>query len=265
MVRPLLALWLSSVVGCVALIGVDLDPTLRQPGAAGDEAGIDSNVTADGCVRNNCDFLGVACGSPADGCGGTLRCTDCANGCTPSSKAAACAGRCGAVEDGCGNNHDCGTAECGDASSTCFEGRCCQPTLECGDACGVTLARGCGLGTLECPGPAGGDTYVCHDGVRCQPATCGSTCGSTIPDGCGNSLDCPQPAPPAVCYQGQACVPQQCEDRCDGSVEPGCGLPPFICGAIPCKNNTCCVYNEEREYAVCTPKAKPSDACPLEL
>jgi len=260
----LLLLWLSSMAGCVALVGVDLDPTLRIPGSGEAGAPGDPNVTADGCVRANCDSLGVACGTPEDGCGGTLNCTDCTNGCTPSDPAVACVGRCGAVKDGCGGNHDCGAGACGDGGAICFEGSCCNPVLECGTACGVTLPRGCGLPPLECPGPGSGDTYICHEGTRCEPATCGNACDTIILDGCGGNVTCPPAQAPAVCYQGQVCYPQGCGNRCDGEVEPGCGLPTERCFRNQCPGNDCCQYNADLQYSECTPNPNPGTICSIQ-
>lgn len=261
----LLVLWLSSVAGCVALVGVDLDPSLQLPGSVGEGGSSgDPNVTADGCVRSNCDSLGVACGNPEDGCGGTLSCTDCANGCTPSNAAVACTGRCNAVADGCGGFHDCGAAACGDAGAICFETRCCEPTFECGDACGVSVPRGCGLGSLECPGPGVSDTYVCFEGKRCTPRACDGQCDVDILDGCGGTLHCPAPALPQVCYQGQVCYPQGCGPRCDGEVDPGCGLEPERCWRNLCPGNQCCTYIPEFQHSECMPNDNPGTACMIQ-
>lgn len=261
--RPLLVLWLSSVVGCAALLGVDLDPVLQLPDSAGEGGAGQTNVTADGCVRSNCDSLGVACGSPDDGCGGTLSCTRCVDGCTPSNAAVACTGRCGAVGDGCGGFHDCGAAACGDAGAICFEGSCCKPVLECGDACGVTIDRGCGLGALSCPGPGSGDSFVCFEGKRCQPATCGAACDTTLLDGCGGSVYCPAPSAPAVCYQNEVCFPESCFGRCDGQVEPGCGQATQFCSINACQPNECCTYQPDLMYSTCSPNPNPALECML--
>lgn len=259
----LLLLWLGSSVGCAALLGVDLDPSLQLPGSG--EAGVsgssDRDVTADGCVRTSCVALGVACGQPDDQCGGTLRCTDCADGCTPSNPSVACVGRCGAVGDGCGGFHDCGASACGDAGAICFENSCCEPRFECGDACGVSVPRGCGLGSLECPGPGFGDGYVCYQGKRCRPQSCGSRCNVDIDDGCGQTIHCDAPQVPAVCHLNEVCFPQECGERCDGFIEQGCGLGSRNCNHNICAANQCCVYDPGVLYSICQPNQNPQYEC----
>jgi hypothetical protein len=79
------------------------------------------------CQPFTCAQLGTNCGPLSDGCGGTLNCGTCPegqacgvggipnvcgynDGCSPLTRANACAGRnCGTVSDGCRGTYSCGT------------------------------------------------------------------------------------------------------------------------------------------------------------
>jgi cellobiose epimerase len=123
------------------------------------------------CTPATCTSLGAACGTPSNGCGGTLSCGTCPTGqtcnasfqcvasCTPST-CASLGAACGSVSDGCG-----GTLSCG----TCPTGQTCNASHQCV--------------------------------ASCTPSTCaslGAACGS-VSDGCGGTLSC------GTCPTGQTC------------------------------------------------------------
>jgi hypothetical protein len=114
------------------------------------------------CIPKTCAQLNATCGSPSDGCNGTLNCGSCP---TPDSQCNAqyqcvpcthsCVGICGNIQDSCGN-----TVTCTDS--------CCSPPVTCGTN---TIAGTCCTGTSACVTPSCG---------ACQKLDpCGATC---IPD-----------------------------------------------------------------------------------
>ena len=86
-----------------------------------------------GCTPKTCDQIGAACGTPTDGCGGTLDCGTCEAGtcvknacsCTPTT-CQALGATCGVVSDGCNGALDCGSCPSG---QTCQTG---APANHCG-------------------------------------------------------------------------------------------------------------------------------------
>src|SRR5947209_12609171 len=130
------------------------------------DATIDSGDSTDSieqagetCRPRTCLDLGASCGTPSDGCGGSLSCGTCTPpatcgasyvcGCSPSMTCASLGYACGPLIDDCGVIVDCGTCT---APSTCTAHRCgCLPTTcaavvaTCGtlsDCCGGTLSCG---------------------------------------------------------------------------------------------------------------------------
>jgi hypothetical protein len=73
------------------------------------------------CVPTTCKALHAKCGTPPDGCGGTLQCGPCVDPpCTPVT----CADlgvQCGTIDDGCGETVTCGP--CG-TNLVCCSGMC---------------------------------------------------------------------------------------------------------------------------------------------
>lgn len=91
----------------------------------------DDNANCGGasCTPNTCAGLGATCGSPSDGCGGTLACGSCGTGltcnasnqcvssCTPTT-CAALGATCGSPSNGCGGTLNCGTCSSGQSCNT---------------------------------------------------------------------------------------------------------------------------------------------------
>lgn len=89
------------------------------------------------CTPTTCSALGATCGSPSDGCGGTLACGTCATGqtcnasfqcvatCTPTT-CSALGAACGSPSDGCGGTLSCGTCPTGQTCNASFQ--CTAPT-----------------------------------------------------------------------------------------------------------------------------------------
>jgi len=153
------------------------------------------------CAPETCATLGVTCGAPADGCGGTLSC-----------------GTCGA-DASCGVDYhcECDFTVCGDAccpdGASCVDDACCTPATcaELGFECGLQT-DGCD-GGLDCGDCAGGLT--CFEGscVDCVPACAGASCGDA--DGCGGLCDGACAGADEVCVDGACtCVYVTCGDAC---------------------------------------------------
>jgi hypothetical protein len=136
------------------------------------------------CEPTTCEALGATCGTPSDGCWGTLDCGVCGPNatCTPGYVCAcdfvACADGCCPAEQVCVDGGCCGTtdADCDGVDDDCNG----QPDD------GYVPVADCGLGVcLE-----GNSPSTCVDGVEtpCQP---GSTDGTaeTICDGLDNDCD----------------------------------------------------------------------------
>jgi hypothetical protein len=95
------------------------------------------------CVPTTCAALGAACGTPSNGCGGTLSCGTCASGqacngsyqcsasCTPTTCAASGA-TCGSISNGCGGTLSCGTCVAG---QTCNSANQCEATSSGTEPC----------------------------------------------------------------------------------------------------------------------------------
>lgn len=82
------------------------------------------------CTPTTCAALGATCGSPSNGCGGTLSCGTCGSGqtcnsstftcqstCTPTT-CAALGATCGSPSNGCGGTLSCGTCSSGQTCNT---------------------------------------------------------------------------------------------------------------------------------------------------
>jgi hypothetical protein len=174
---------------------------------------------AGSCVPRTCSSLGATCGTPGDGCGGTLHCGVCT---APEVCGGAGTHRCGVIAE----------AECGQI-------RAFGELLNCG---------GCPNGTT-C---GGGGPFRCGVG-SCQPLTCAQQhAGPGITgDGCGGLIDCSTggtPVPLSWCVTPliQRCVPKPLACRqlgfnC-GVVQSACG-PSVDCGTCLapqiCQNNRC--------------------------
>ena len=86
------------------------------------------------CTPTTCAALGATCGTPSNGCGGTLSCGTCSAGqscsasnqCSPSAcvptTCAAMGATCGSVSDGCGGSLSCGS---------CVAGQVCNASHKC--------------------------------------------------------------------------------------------------------------------------------------
>ncbi|HVY25880.1 MAG TPA: discoidin domain-containing protein [Polyangiaceae bacterium] len=87
------------------------------------------NCGGSSCTPTTCAALGANCGSPSDGCGGTLSCGTCGTGytcngsnqcvssCTPTT-CAALGATCGTPSNGCGGTLNCGTCSAGNTCNT---------------------------------------------------------------------------------------------------------------------------------------------------
>ncbi|MFY2561868.1 Kelch repeat-containing protein [Corallococcus terminator] len=125
----------------LSLIASSPDKVLINGGWNRDSGGVlsrqPSELYSTGCVpATTCSAIGGQCGTPPDGCGGSLSCGACAAGsvcnsqfmcestCQPSPSN--CIGLCGCVPNGCGVVMNCGT--CADAGPACPAGqqRCCD-------------------------------------------------------------------------------------------------------------------------------------------
>jgi hypothetical protein len=173
------------------------------------------------CTPTTCTALGATCGTPPDGCGGTLSCGTCGSGQT------------------CGTTFTCQT--------TCVPKTCTTTPKQCGtitngDGCGHDLVCG---NTCQSPQTCGGGNVANVCGV-CTPTSCsaqGKNCGS-IPDGCGNTLNCGVCTSPQTCNGGGTanvcgCTPKTCAQlgkNC-GTVADGCG-GNLSCGTCP-SGQTC--------------------------
>ena len=105
------------------------------------------------CTPKTCTSLGATCGSPSDGCGGTLSCGTCASGqtcnasyqcvaaCTPQT-CASLGAVCGTPSNGCGGTLSCGTCPTGQAcnsSNQCVTATNTAPMVNAGVDRAVTL------------------------------------------------------------------------------------------------------------------------------
>lgn len=113
----------------------------------------ESSLSGGSCTPTTCSALGATCGSPSNGCGGTLSCGTCSSGytcnsssytceasCTPTT-CSALGATCGSPSNGCGGSLSCGTCSSGytcnssyacEASgggSTPCSGLCSNPTV----------------------------------------------------------------------------------------------------------------------------------------
>ena len=175
---------------------------------------------AGACVPRTCASLGATCGTPGDGCGGTLSCGQCM---APEECGGAGTYRCGVPLE----------AECGHIGVY-------GHVISCG---------GCPPGTT-CGG--GGVPYRCGVGP-CQPLTCANqNLGQGLAgDGCGGLIDCRTggtPVPNSWCrtplYRRCAPRPLACQQLgfdC-GVVQSACG-PSVDCGNClapqTCQGNRC--------------------------
>ncbi|MFH1809695.1 MAG: N-acetylmuramoyl-L-alanine amidase [Pseudomonadota bacterium] len=227
------------------------------------------------CEAKSCADLGKACGSWADGCGGTLDCGGCVGAASCDEDGAChaecvpdCGGSC-CGSDGCGG--EC-PDPCGDTGQVCDEDSCtctgaCTP-LSCatlGKQCG-SWADGCG-GTLDCGGCSG--PASCDEDGACQapcvPECTGSCCGS---DGCGGECpdrcgDTQQVCDEDSCACVGACTPTSCTELVKdcGSWPDGCG-GTVDCGG--CSGSASCDANGAcREPCVpdCTGRCAGADGC----
>jgi endoglucanase len=96
------------------------------------------------CTPTTCAALGATCGTPANGCGGTLSCGSCGAGqscsasnqcspdaCTPTT-CAALGATCGAPSNGCGGSLSCGSCVAG---QTCNTANRCEAVSTGGEPC----------------------------------------------------------------------------------------------------------------------------------
>jgi mannobiose 2-epimerase len=167
-----------------------------------------------GCTPTTCSDLGAACGTPSDGCGGTLSCGTCPTGqmcsasyqcvCAPTTCAAQGA-VCGTISDGCGGTLSCGTCPTGQTCSASNQCICTPTTCAAqGAVCG-TISDGCG-GTLSCGTCPTGQTCnasnQCVDGTNTAPVVnAGADRTVTLPASLtinGSATDDGLPAPPAL-------------------------------------------------------------------
>lgn len=165
------------------------------------------------CVPATCASLGAACGTPSDGCGGTLSCGTCAapntcgGGGTP--------GQCGCTSNTCESLD----AQCGD-----YPNNCGGEDIHCG----------------TCPGGfacnAGGCVEICDAvGTVCNPAT----------EQCCTGESCDRVYEPAVGIISRCC--RQPQEPCNGPGQccnpliPGSAIPDFRITAICQNNEVCCV------------------------
>jgi hypothetical protein len=237
------------VSGLPAVDGSD-DP-LPRPDSGSDVAdanirdvGPDSADAAQICVPLTCAQAGYQCGTPSDGCGGTLVCT-CSSGtaCNPTTHlcTVACVGGLTCVGGCCdGTNCQPGTSlkACGPATSVC---QTCDTYENCK--------------TQQCTNTCS-NTSECKNGGCCQSGTCQA---GTLPTTCGPScLDCTSSSAGHACLDGacgcntsadcptnMACDPTKhiCSINCDGTTAPcnrGC------CSGTRCvtgETQSACGYN----------------------
>ena len=155
--------------------------------------GLCSNNVCASCTPYTCNGQGWNCGTPSDGCSGTLSCGSCTS---PQT--------CG----GGGTANVCGVANCGT----------CNATYQCGSTVGTCSTSGaaCTATAGTCTSPqtcgGGGIQNVCGV-VGC--GTCNATyqCGSTAGTCSGNGASCTATA-------GTCTLPQTC----------GGGGTPNVCG-----------------------------------
>ena len=142
------------------------------------------------CTPATCEGLNVTCGTPPDGCGGTLA------SCGTCRAPDICGGGFPAVAYQCGcppNFTQCPSpANCGTETNSC------GTTFTCGSAC--TAAETCGGISSQ------GDT----PNVCCKAATAAALCVATggqtacglVSDGCGGDVNCGTCTPPKTCSGG---------------------------------------------------------------
>ena len=173
------------------------------------------------CVPRTCATLGATCGSPSDGCGGTLSCGTCT---APEECGGAGTYRCGSPLE----------AECGPigVAGQIFACGGCPPGMTCG---------------------GGGAPYRCGVGA-CQPLSCVQQNVNSGPagDGCGGLLQCGSggtPVPLAWCttplYRRCAPKPLACrqlgfdcgvaQSACGPSIDCGTCLAPQTCQSNRCR------------------------------
>ncbi len=184
-------------------------------------------------------------GQTCGGAGVANQCGDAPTGCTPLTKAAACAGKqCGVVSDGCDGSYVCGSCSAG---ALCRSGSCeqasCKPlsrSAACaGKECG-SVGDGCG-GIYDCGSCAGNEVCGLRAAFTCDappPATCkpmtraqacaGKQCGIAY-DGCGtaaqNQFNC------GACPSGQLCG-AKAPFQCAAPVVPPCTPNATSCSAL---------------------------------
>jgi len=218
-------------------------------------------------AKELCAGKNAECGYISDGCGGTVKCGDCAvgkscgtegiaNRCGPPEPAWQCIveqRECGATTAMCGGKTvNCGTCTKPDVCNS--NGKCgapCTPKLpvqsevaECG-----TFDDGCnGKINKDCPKTPKGAKEVCKDDGKCCAAkTCAddykNQCGVGLNDGCGSTIDCNVCGATGVCSAKATAVTGTCCQKHDCSFYPGqCGTLDDGCGgtiSCGCGSQTC--------------------------
>lgn len=213
------------------------------------------------------------CGTVADPCGNTLRCS-CPSGeqciagvCSPPPPECgnSDAGfKCGNVQNACGS----GSVQCSGCptGTQCTSGTCTPcPAPSCGAAACGTASNGCGT-TINC-GTGCGSTQVCTGGACCTPSTCAQEleagtvtgCG-TVDLGCGVHRQCTGCDGGEVCSVNAcvACVPKTCSDYgntgCGHQVGCGTGQTLDCCAAgTTCMGTICCPAGQTNMNGICCP------------
>ena len=175
-----------------------------------------------------------------------------------------CAGEgaeCGTIEDGCGNEVDCG-ATCPGQGEVCHLNKCCLPATCQGegvDYCG-TRNLGCGVTDYDCgscaePFGCQSGVCVCHATTSCEAE--GAECG-VIFDGC-ETVTCPDQCTGQEACDGTQCVCQpltECPGAYEcGTIPDGCDTGTVSCGAA-CEDGLTCVEN----MCECVPITTECDA-----
>jgi len=200
-----------------------------------DQCCVDDEVCVDGecCAPVTCGDLGASCGTPPDGCGGTLDCGYCAvnAACDLLFQCyclhAECTGICCADGEICADGACCAPQTCGDLDADCgtpSDG--CGGTLDCG-SCGVagqcTDEFQCDCLHVECEGVCCqvGEGCVSGQCAPCTPDCAGKNCG--VDDGCGSPCNGPCPGPYQECVTGACeCLYTSCGDVCCAPGETSC-------------------------------------------